>query len=94
MGEMADYYAALSMQAEFDGDAFNGYYYNHIWTDYQKGKLKWATKDGQEILIKHMLDNHLVNTKKYLEGLPSTEAINEWIDAFNVEIEKRKLLPL
>jgi hypothetical protein len=91
MGEMADYYADLAMQHEYDEDVFNGEYYETIWTDYQKGKLKWTTKDGREFLIKDMLDSHVVNTKNWLKRLPSTEAINEWIDVFNAEIEKRKI---
>lgn len=89
---MADYYADLAIN-DFDNDFFNGYHEDEIWKNYQKEKLKWTTKDKQEIPIKKIEDSHLLNLIEFLKKKKSSNtALNEWIDVFNAEALKRKLI--
>ena len=77
---------------EDDDDFFNGYYDKNILTNYLKGKLKWRTINGAEMLIEDMEDLHILNTKKYLDKMEDgNSAVEEWKDIFDMEIKKRKL---
>jgi hypothetical protein len=90
MGEMADYFYDLAMR-EYLFDEFNEDDVD-IYDEYQKGLLCWSTKDGDDILIKDMTDNHIINSKNLLEkAVYNDTEILTWIKIFNEEINKRKL---
>lgn len=92
MGDIADYYADLAMVAEFEHERidlyYNDIYFKDLFSTHLKGKLKWVTKDGQQILIKDMTDQHLYHSRKWLDKVNLTWAF-EMRDVLDMEINKR-----
>jgi len=95
MGDIADYYADLAMQVEFElqqiDEYYNNIHFNDLLKEYVKGKLHWVTKDGQQILIKNMTDSHLLNSIKWLNKIKQYTWVSEMKDILIMEKEKRKL---
>lgn len=86
MGEISDYYHDKALEAE----AKIEYYIEDIKEAYQKGILKWQTKNGNKILIQTMTTDHIKNCIKFIQRENDinnyTEAI---IDILNQELNKR-----
>lgn len=95
MGDIADYYADLAMQAEFEiqqiDEYYNNIHFNDLLKEYLKGKLHWVTKDNEQILIKNMTNSHLLNSIKYLNKIKQHTWVSEMKDILNIEKEKRIL---
>jgi fatty acid-binding protein DegV len=90
MGDMADYYRDNEDCDIYNDEVFNNEYYEHIWVNYQKGKLHWTTKDGKRLLISNMEDSHILNTINHLKSkTESNLAVDEWLDVFSAEIKNR-----
>jgi hypothetical protein len=71
MGEMADYYADLAIEAEYHWEYKDTHYgdihYKNLLREYLKGMLYWRKKDGNHILIQDMEDSHLLNSISWIE---------------------------
>jgi len=84
MGEFADdaynYYMLLEAEAE------------NIYEAYAENSLDWQTKEGVLINVKDMSDNHIINTKLFLEKTKDKSfRTKAWIWVFEDQIKKRKL---
>lgn len=86
---MADYYADLALDAEFELEARA----KEVYEFYKKGTLVWKTKTGDKILVNNMTDSHIKNSINFLIGKEDyvyrdayTSAI---IDVLEMELKKR-----
>lgn len=86
---MADYYADLAIEAEFELEARA----EEVYEFYKKGTLVWKTKTGEKILVNNMTDSHIKNSINFLIGKENyayrgayTSAI---IDVLEMELKKR-----
>lgn len=82
MGDMADYYSDydLSVEDELDRDEYN-----------LEFRL-WLQKNGKTIKVSKMSNEHIINTKTYLEKTKkafSSELTNSWIEIFEDEMRNR-----
>lgn len=95
---MADYYADLAIQYEAEYEYYleyyNDIYYKDLFKAYQYKKLKWITKENNQILIQDMSDSHIANSINFLKRkLPNnqTEWLEELINILELEIRNRKV---
>ncbi len=54
---------------------------------YNQDRLYWKTKDGDEMLVTDMGNNHIKNSLKFL--LRQEDSNQEWIEILELEIERR-----
>jgi len=88
MGDMADYYMDLAIDAEFELERRA----KDVYRFYEEGTLTWKTKSGDKLLITEMSNKHIVNSinmltkkDKYLDQY--TEAI---VKILRRELKSRK----
>jgi len=97
MGEMADYYADLAIEAEYHWEYkdthYNGIHYKSLLMNYLKGELLWCTKDGNHILIQDMEDSHLLNSIRWIEKMDMQRptCMHEMRNILLIEKHNRKL---
>lgn len=59
---------------------------------YDRGIAVWTTKDGKELDIEDMTNNHVINTYNFLQRkTDKTEFTGTWIKIFELEKERRGL---
>ena len=92
MGDIADYYMPEmmleSMREEYERKKLDDYL-NELERKYSLGALKWIKKDGEEILIQKMSQEHVMNTIEFLKKKKKTESRDKWIELLWYEFEKR-----
>jgi len=96
MGEMADYYADLAIEAEYHWEYKDSHYgdihYKNLLREYLKGMLYWRKKDKNNILIQDMEDSHLLNSIRWIEKQHiEVTCMNEMREILLMEKHKRKL---
>ena len=96
MGEMADYYADLAMEAEYHWEYKDTHYgdihYKNLLREYMKGMLYWRKKDKNNILIQDMEDSHLLNSIRWIENQQiEVTCMNEMREILLMEKHKRNL---
>jgi hypothetical protein len=96
MGEMADYYADLAIEAEYQREYMDTHYgdihYKNLLREYLKGMLYWRKKDKNNILIQDMEDSHLLNSIRWIENRDiEVTCMNEMREILLMEKHKRNL---
>lgn len=81
MGDIADYYMEASMLEGLDA-SFKA---DRVMSDYDSGLFTWTTRDGKEMEIKDMTDDHVKNT---LNMLNRSKSSDEYTEALQIIFEK------
>lgn len=92
MGEIAEwmYNEALKQEAEINHEnAEVKWAIDNINMEYNRGVLKWETKDGNKININDMTDKHIMNTIDFLKRKEQKPFVLEWIKILMFELEQR-----
>ena len=66
--------------------------YNHYINQYKEegDNMYWIMKNGTDIMIKDMADNHLKNTINMLKKKQFNETRSAWIEIFEIEFRIRR----
>tara|TARA_R110000803_G_scaffold36811_5_gene79149 strand:- start:1979 stop:2278 length:300 start_codon:yes stop_codon:yes gene_type:complete len=99
MGDIADYYMDIGMDADANYAASireANEYAKTIKERYLAGVLKWTTQAETKVKVDEMETNHLMNSRNMLQrGLRKDTddskriVFEQWIEIFNWELEKR-----
>jgi|AntDeeMinimDraft_6_1070357.scaffolds.fasta_scaffold26126_3 rRNA maturation endonuclease Nob1 len=84
MGDMADYYADLALNSQFDTSKMA----KEAYDNYERGLLTWKTKSGEGIKVTEMSNKHLQNSINML--IRKHEDMDEVTEA-TIDILKREL---
>lgn len=84
MGDMADYYMDLALDAEWELERRA----KDVYRFYEDGTLTWKTKDGNKLLISEMSDTHIVNSINML--IKKDKYLDQYTEAI-VKILRREL---
>lgn len=81
MGDMADYYSEMNLEPY---KRTKKLYYVDLYL-----KELWRTKDGREIPLSEMEDEHVLSCFQYAERHQSHWIWKLWLPKFKAELERR-----
>ena len=92
MGDMADWHMEEMMLEDFREELERrdiDEKLKELEEYYKLGILRWVTKEGEQILLQKMTDEHVMNTIEFLKKKDKSEIRNKWIQLLGYEFEKR-----
>jgi len=71
----------------------------HTGIKYKDGSAIWTTNDGAKVLLRNMMDNHVVNSRRMcLRAISNTKVMacemtlmRLWVSEFDKELDKRQV---